>query len=102
MMQDTSNLCRGAQFLTCFTIIISAFAPDLLRAQAAPKSATDTLCVMTYNLRFASPNPPNARPQRRPLMCELSESLNWTRNFPFCSSAISTPRLERTKPTKSS
>ena len=26
---------------------------------------------MTYNLRYASPNPPNAGPQRRPLMREL-------------------------------
>lgn len=34
----------------------------------APPAA---LCVMTYNLRFASPNPPNAWPQRRPLMREL-------------------------------
>ncbi len=29
------------------------------------------LCVMTYNLRFASTNPPNAWPERRPLMREL-------------------------------
>ena len=30
---------------------------------------------MTYNLRFASPNPPNAWPQRRPLMAELIAKL---------------------------
>lgn len=30
-----------------------------------------TLCVMTYNLRYASATPPNAWPQRRPLMREL-------------------------------
>lgn len=30
-----------------------------------------TLRVMSYNLRFASPTPPNAWPQRRPLMSEL-------------------------------
>ena len=30
---------------------------------------------MTYNLRFASSNPPNAWPQRRPLMCELITNL---------------------------
>lgn len=28
------------------------------------------LTVMTYNLRYASPNPPNAWPQRRPLVLE--------------------------------
>lgn len=37
-------------------------------------NAPPTLCVMTYNLRYASPNPPNAWPQRRPLMCELIQS----------------------------
>ena len=30
---------------------------------------------MTYNLRFASPTPPNAWPQRRPLMVELIKQL---------------------------
>ncbi|HWI55931.1 MAG TPA: endonuclease/exonuclease/phosphatase family protein [Bacillota bacterium] len=30
---------------------------------------------MTYNLRFASPNPPNAWPQRRPLMRELIQKV---------------------------
>src|SRR6478736_2315125 len=29
------------------------------------------LCVMTYNLRYASATPPNAWPDRRPLMREL-------------------------------
>lgn len=46
------------------------------RAQATPKSSTDTLCVMTYNLRFASPTPPNAWPQRRPLMRELIQNIS--------------------------
>ena len=36
-------------------------------AQESSKPA-GTLCVMTYNLRFASATPPNAWPQRRPLM----------------------------------
>jgi endonuclease/exonuclease/phosphatase family metal-dependent hydrolase len=50
-----------------------AFALGLLvlatRGQDAPKPAA-TLCVMTYNLRFASSTPPNSWPQRRPLMQE--------------------------------
>lgn len=33
------------------------------------------LCVMTYNLRYASDTPPNAWPQRRPLVRELIESV---------------------------
>jgi endonuclease/exonuclease/phosphatase family metal-dependent hydrolase len=31
---------------------------------------------MTYNLRYASPNPPNAWPQRRPLMRELIQNIS--------------------------
>ncbi len=37
---------------------------------AGPLSAADTLCIMTYNLRFASPRGPEAWPDRRPLMRE--------------------------------
>ncbi|MEW6302185.1 MAG: hypothetical protein AB1705_01865 [Verrucomicrobiota bacterium] len=39
----------------------SSFAAD-------SKHPPGTLRVMTYNLRFASPKPPNAWPDRRPLM----------------------------------
>jgi hypothetical protein len=39
------------------------------RADNPTNASPASLCVMTYNLRFASPNPPNAWPQRRPLMC---------------------------------
>jgi endonuclease/exonuclease/phosphatase family metal-dependent hydrolase len=34
-------------------------------------NAPAQLCVMTYNLKFASPDPPNPWPGRRPLMAEL-------------------------------
>ena len=37
----------------------------------ATTNTNATLCVMTYNLRYASATPPNAWPQRRPLMCEV-------------------------------
>ncbi|MBM3882960.1 MAG: endonuclease/exonuclease/phosphatase family protein [Verrucomicrobia bacterium] len=36
-------------------------------AEALPQ-APATLCIMTFNLRYASPTPPNAWPQRRPIM----------------------------------
>ena len=36
----------------------------------------NTLCVMTYNLRFASRTPPNAWPDRRPLMRECIQQVN--------------------------
>jgi endonuclease/exonuclease/phosphatase family metal-dependent hydrolase len=35
---------------------------------AAADGATAPLCVMTYNLRYASDTPPNAWPDRRPIM----------------------------------
>ncbi len=37
-------------------------------AAPAKDQNAQLLCVMTYNLRYASPNPPNAWPQRRPIM----------------------------------
>lgn len=45
------------------------------RAQQPTNAASATLTVMTYNLRFASQNPPNAWPERRPLMRELIQQL---------------------------
>jgi endonuclease/exonuclease/phosphatase family metal-dependent hydrolase len=45
------------------------------RADNSTNASPASLCVMTYNLRFASPTPPNAWPQRRPLMRELIQSL---------------------------
>lgn len=41
------------------------------RAESGEPEPGDTLTVMTYNLRFASATPPNAWPQRRPLMREV-------------------------------
>jgi len=53
----------------------AAVAACLLRvegqAQPLAHARSESLCVMTYNLRFASPHPPNAWPARRPLMREL-------------------------------
>jgi endonuclease/exonuclease/phosphatase family metal-dependent hydrolase len=45
------------------------------RAQSAAKPSPDELTVMTYNLKFASPKPPNAWPVRRPLMREVIRQL---------------------------
>jgi endonuclease/exonuclease/phosphatase family metal-dependent hydrolase len=49
----------------------SSLLPLRAAAQTAASVAPGTLTVMTYNLKFASPKPPNAWPQRRPLMGEL-------------------------------
>jgi len=45
--------------------LIASLSSANTRAQSADKPSSDTLTVMTYNLRFASPNPPNAWPTRR-------------------------------------
>lgn len=62
------------RFAACL-VLSAAFAcgPGLVNAQApsGEKASPATLTVMTYNLKFASPNPPNAWPARRPLMREV-------------------------------
>lgn len=47
----------------------------LRAASGADQPATSNLCVMTYNLRFASEQPPNAWPQRRPLVREVIQQI---------------------------
>jgi len=56
------------------SLVAFAIAALLIsRSSARAENLTNTppLCVMTYNLRYASPNPPNAWPQRRPLVREV-------------------------------
>lgn len=55
-------------------ILVSSFGPGA-RAQSAAEASPDELTVMTYNLKFASPKPPNAWPVRRPLMREVIRRL---------------------------
>lgn len=43
----------------------------LVLVSSLPAVATNSLVVMTYNLRYASATPPNSWPVRRPPMCEL-------------------------------
>jgi endonuclease/exonuclease/phosphatase family metal-dependent hydrolase len=61
--------------LTILLALIFASAEPATPASPSD-SKKDTLCVMTFNLRFASPKPPNAWPQRRPVMRECIEKLN--------------------------
>ncbi len=44
-------------------------------SQAQTATSRDTLCVMTYNLRYAGAKGPNAWPDRRPLMGECIRSI---------------------------
>lgn len=51
-------------------LLLGLLAPAFVSARAAEPAATAglPLTVMTYNVRYASDTPPNAWPQRRPLM----------------------------------
>ncbi|HYC72050.1 MAG TPA: endonuclease/exonuclease/phosphatase family protein [Opitutaceae bacterium] len=59
------------RFLSVLAALVAA-APGLLRAaDPAAAPAPLELRVMTYNVRYASPRPPNAWPERRPAMRAL-------------------------------
>jgi endonuclease/exonuclease/phosphatase family metal-dependent hydrolase len=63
-----------ACFLACLCFPVALLCgPGRAEAQAASgeSPSTATLTVMTYNLKFASTNPPNAWPVRRPLVREV-------------------------------
>lgn len=55
-----------ALHLCCWGCAVAA-----MKIQAEEPALSPTLAVMTYNLRFASATPPNAWPQRRPLVREV-------------------------------
>lgn len=64
---------------TIATLVLAAciLHPAGVRAADGPVArAGDELCVMTYNLRYASTTPPNAWPQRRPLVAECIRQVN--------------------------
>jgi len=73
-MNRRASFHRLARFAAILTLLHSLGATSA-RAQPASVASPDTLTVMTYNLRYASPNPPNAWPQRRPLMRELVQQV---------------------------
>jgi len=55
--------------------VLSLLMPAFLLCHADEQTAAapdrkETLCVMTYNLRYASPSGPHAWPRRRPLVVE--------------------------------
>jgi endonuclease/exonuclease/phosphatase family metal-dependent hydrolase len=56
--------------LTIVTLLVGSMS-----ARADGPTNTPPLCVMTYNLRYASPTPPNAWPTRRPLMREVIQNV---------------------------
>ena len=54
------------------------FVSGLFAAQSAENAALlpDSLCVMTFNLRYASSKPPNAWQQRRAVMQHCIEKMS--------------------------
>lgn len=59
----------NSSFFQKFLLVLALIALAVPNARVT--AADDSLRVMSYNLRFASPVPPNAWPDRRPLMREL-------------------------------
>ena len=70
-MKQTSFLRRGARLVLLGATFLPAFQPRPATAQFTRPASPDTLTVMTYNLKFASTDPPNAWPVRRPLVREV-------------------------------
>jgi endonuclease/exonuclease/phosphatase family metal-dependent hydrolase len=58
-----------------FTLALVLALTQGTRASSPTHESAPALCVMTYNLRYASPNPPNAWPHRRPLVSEVIQTM---------------------------
>ena len=56
--------------------LVCLYCAGALFALAATGRAAEPLVVMTYNLRYASARPPNAWPDRRPLMRDSIRELS--------------------------
>ncbi len=71
-----SRFTQIAQFCwVAFTLAVVALALSVISSKAQSVTSGDALCVMTYNLRYASANPPNAWPTRRPLVREVIQTI---------------------------
>jgi len=65
------TLLRGAPSIAGLVICALTCWPVSLPAQQKSQVSPDTLCVMTYNLRYANSDASEAWSKRRPLMAEL-------------------------------
>ena len=70
-----SNPSRGLVVVLALALCAFGLTPSRAAAQPAAAAGPSTLTVMSYNLRFASTNRPDAWPDRRPLMAELIQQL---------------------------
>jgi hypothetical protein len=76
IMSSTFRPSKNRCLALALAIVAFAFAPFQGRTQQPAQPSSDTLCVMTYNLRYASPNPPNAWPTRRPLVRQVVQTVS--------------------------
>lgn len=71
-----TRILRPNRFRCLVLTVVAATLALTLRPGSAQSAASgDTLCVMSYNLRYASPKPPNAWPDRRPLVREVIQTV---------------------------
>ena len=68
---------RSTAILLCALLAatLAALHPFPTPAQSTHPASPDTLTVMTYNLKYASPSGPNAWPVRRPLVREVIQQI---------------------------
>jgi endonuclease/exonuclease/phosphatase family metal-dependent hydrolase len=57
-------------------VVVAFVLAIALQSHSAGTNTDGAICVMTYNLRYASATPPNAWPQRRPLMRECLQKIS--------------------------
>jgi endonuclease/exonuclease/phosphatase family metal-dependent hydrolase len=72
------NLNPAFRLVTALLVTVSALstAPSMnAQSPSGDKLAFASVTVMTYNLRYASGNPPNAWPVRRPIMREVIQQI---------------------------
>lgn len=72
MKDNVAKMVRALLPIICFSLFLN----DSQTPNASGAETSSDLCVMTYNLRYASVNPPNAWPQRRPLVAKVIREVN--------------------------
>jgi endonuclease/exonuclease/phosphatase family metal-dependent hydrolase len=72
---ETQFVSKRSGASTALLVLLAMLLGNALAGFAGAESDTKgpTLCVMTFNLRYASSTPPNAWPQRRPVMRQCIE-----------------------------
>ena len=75
-MRPTLSPLAGRTIVSLVCTGLIAMAASVDGADSKPSGTDAGLCVMTYNLRYASSTPPNAWSQRRPLVAECIRQVN--------------------------